>query len=261
MAKASPGRVLSSPPASSPSAPLCSRSRSWKPSARGSKPRPRLPIPGRAERLEKALAADRERLRARLRALAERPEVAGGGVPGLPVAPREPGRLARPARQQEGAAGRAGPGALPLPHGGARHAVRPLLRLLAGPGRGRAGLAHPHRRRPPRRPTSGTPGSTWTTSSRSARTWRATRRCATSCSTAPTPASTAPPAACATPRRGSTARCAPTTWSRWIPTTIWRRRCAAPRGAPAPARSPRRWSPSIPTARSPSTRRGSSSPS
>ena len=196
-----------------------------------------LEAPGAAgdpERLEAALAADRARLRARLAALAERPEVLEAVFLASPSLYEGLGRLAGAAGQQEGAARRARPGALPLPHDGAGDAVRPLLRLLGGDGRAgagaatriavgpRAGLraAHPARHGLPLRALRG-PGAR-SGGARGAH------------STAPTPASTAPPAACATPRRGSTARCAPTTWWRWIRTTTWRRRCAAPRGAPRP---------------------------
>ena len=81
------------------------------------------------------------------------------------------------------------------------------------------------------------------------------------CSTARTPASTGPPAACATPRRGSTARRARTTWWRSSRPSTWRTPCAEPRTAPAPPTSPRRSSPRIPTARSSSRRRKGTSPS
>ena len=156
-----------------------------------------------------------------------RPEVLRGALPRLPVALRGAGPLARPARQQEGAARRARPGALPLPHGGARDAVRPLLRLLAGPGRCGS---------PERRPASpSVPRSAYERHTRLDMDYlfalcedlgRDPAAARASSSTAPTPASIAPPAACATPRRGWCARSAPTTSWRWSRRTTWTRPCA-----------------------------------
>src|SRR6185436_20705288 len=60
------------------------------------------------------------------------PRDPGGPLPRLAVAGRRPPPLARPAGQQARPAGGAGARPLLLPDGGARHSVRPVLRLLAG---------------------------------------------------------------------------------------------------------------------------------
>ena len=179
--------------------------RTWRRPAPAATPRP----------LERALAADRERLRARLAALAARPEVLEAVFLASPSLSRGAGRSGAP--QPDGKKGQRAERAL------VRYVYRMAARatpfgLFSGCSLGRSSgtrLRPPASPWRPAPPTSGTPGWTWTTSSPSARTSGGTRPCARPSSTAPTPASTAPPAGCATPRRGWRTRSAPTTWWRW----------------------------------------------